>query len=95
MNGRSTLEEVKSNSPSHEESGNIYIGSIEAVTLPIIAEHKISSVLTVMTDKEKRKCKLEQRIDDLDSISKHMSFTLQEEDHTIAPYFQSGVEFIR
>lgn len=48
-----------------------------------------------MTEKEKRKSKLDQRIEDLDDISKHMSVTIHEEDQTIAPYFYSTLEFIR
>lgn len=59
-----------------------------------MARANINAVLTVMTEKEKRKAKLDQRIDELDDIQKHMAFATHDDDDSIGPYFSHAVDFI-
>lgn len=60
-----------------------------------MARASINAVLTVMTEKEKRKAKLDERIDDLDDIQKHMAFATHEDDDSLGPYYTHAVDFIK
>jgi hypothetical protein len=67
-----------SNIHQQSKEGSLFLGGIDALTSECISTLKINAVLTIMTEKQKRKCKLSQKIEELDEIGKHMSLMIHE-----------------
>lgn len=90
-----TLEDLRTNPPPTAKGQNIFIGGVESLEESELEKGSINAVLTIMTQKEMRKCKVESKVEELDSINKHMSLIIHQEHDPIAPYFIPAIDFIR